>query len=223
MSILTTVGISFFTAWITMRLALHRFYREKWWDKKATAYLELIDVLYDFKEDYGTMQDHEFSKGFSNNNGEPYDSKDTLSSEDEAIIWKRISITRGKLEKLKGLGPLIYTEIALEKISEFIKRDYEVSQMAHGDEIDNFDAYGEIRKSAEDLYKEFKVIAEFELKLKTGFKVFFETTIKWMITQYIRAEDEYLKNTPPFCCKYKNKSKLFTNDNIVEGSTGRVD
>jgi hypothetical protein len=193
-SILTTVAISFFTAWLTMRLALHRFYREKWWDKRATAYLDLIDVLYDFKEDYGVMEIHEQAKYGYDQNGEHQFPEDILSKDDESKLWVRMSITHDKLKKIKGLGPLVFTDVALEKVSKFIKRDDEVRRMALGDEIDNIDAYGEMKTSADELYNEFKGIAIVELKLKSTFKGKLYRIPQWIFTQYIRAEHEYRKN-----------------------------
>ncbi len=45
---------------VTTRIALNKFYSEKWWARKENAYIEIIDALYDLiqfcemkKEDYG--------------------------------------------------------------------------------------------------------------------------------------------------------------------------
>lgn len=167
MSILTTVAISSFTAWVTMRLALHRYYREKWWDKRATAYLDLIDALYDFKKDYETIADNEHTKSNYQRDDEVID--EPLSKEDEAELWERLSVTHKKLEKIKGLGPLIFTDDALLKVSNFIENDKKVSRLAMSDAIDNFDAYNEISISADELYKEFKTIALKELNVTTWY------------------------------------------------------
>lgn len=193
-NILITIFISCLSAWVTMRLALHRFYREKWWDKRATAYLELLDTLYDFKEDYGAMETSEQAKSYCNNDGTPIYPEDIISDENESDLWKRMSITHDKLKKIKGLGPLVFTEDVLEKIAVFIARDNEVRRRAIGDEIDNMDAYGEMWKSADDLYNEFKSIATIELKLKSRFVNKLEKITQWIFTQYIRAEDEYRKS-----------------------------
>ncbi|HCM9548637.1 MULTISPECIES: hypothetical protein [Enterobacter] len=39
-------------AWFTARFALNRFYHEKWWEKKHTAYSQLIDDLIEIKKIY---------------------------------------------------------------------------------------------------------------------------------------------------------------------------
>lgn len=61
---LTKVSIGFIIAIvssiITTKIALNKFYSEKWWARKEQAYIEIIDALYDLiqfceikKEDYG--------------------------------------------------------------------------------------------------------------------------------------------------------------------------
>jgi len=59
--IIIAVVSSFFTT----KLALKKFYSEKWWEKKESAYAEIINALYDLiqyceikKEDYGQGTDH---------------------------------------------------------------------------------------------------------------------------------------------------------------------
>lgn len=177
-----------------MRFALHRFYREKWWDKRATAYLELIDALYDFKENYGIIETSEFAKELTDHDGEPIYPEDILNDSDESELWKKMQVTHNKLTKIKGLGPLIFTEAALNKVSAFLNRDDNVRRMVLHDEIYNVEAYGELKAGADNLYQEFKAIVAIELKQTSGFKSKLEGFIQWVFSQYIRAEDEYRKN-----------------------------
>ena len=44
-SLLIGAGVFGITAWITVKLALRRFYTEKWWERKAQAYSEIIGSL----------------------------------------------------------------------------------------------------------------------------------------------------------------------------------
>ncbi|CAB1275755.1 conserved protein of unknown function [Candidatus Nitrosacidococcus tergens] len=48
------------SSYLTSIWTMKKFYTEKWWDRKALAYTEIINALYDmtqfykvFKEDYG--------------------------------------------------------------------------------------------------------------------------------------------------------------------------
>ncbi|MBP1129253.1 hypothetical protein JOE25_000796 [Serratia sp. PL17] len=191
-TIIVSALISIVIAWLTMRLALYRFYREKWWDKKATAYLELIDVLYDFKKDYEIVYQSAFAERFLDQ--DPNLAFDILSSEKEKNFWIRTEGTHEKLSKIIGLGPLIFTEAALEKLSAFDERGEEVAKAFNDDEFDKLDAYQEISDSADKLYDDFKNIALVELKLKPRHKVILENVWGWMRIQYVRAKDDYNAN-----------------------------
>jgi hypothetical protein len=187
-SALTSVVI----AWLTMRLALHRFYREKWWDKRATAYLELIDVLYYFKKDYEVVYNSAFAERFLDQD----DSLqfDILSDEKEKEYWARIGETHEKLSKIMELGPLIFTEAALEKLAVFDERGDEVARAVNDDEFDKYEAYQEISGSADNLYEDFKSIALVELKLKPRYEIILKKIWSWMYIQYARAKDDYNAN-----------------------------
>src|SRR5947209_3131310 len=43
------VAITIVSALVTVRLALHRFYSEKWWEKKLAAYVTVIEALFQVK------------------------------------------------------------------------------------------------------------------------------------------------------------------------------
>lgn len=179
-------------AWLTMRLALHRFYREKWWDKRATAYLELIDVLYYFKKDYEVFYKSALAERFLDQDSSLQ--FDILSDKKEKEYWVRIEETHAKLSKIMELGPLVFTEAALEKLAVFDERGEEVAKAINEDEFDKLDAYQEISDSADKLYDDFKKIALVELKIKPRYKVILENIWGWMRIQYVRAKDDYNAN-----------------------------
>ncbi|HIE0017526.1 hypothetical protein P8971_17945 [Serratia marcescens] len=191
-TIIVSALISVVIAWLTMRLALYRFYREKWWDKRATAYLELIDVLYDFKKDYDIVFQSEFAERFQDQN--PSLISDILSKETQDELWLRMRETYAKLDKITGLGPLIFTESALEKLIAFDKRGEEVDRAINNEEIDAFEAYEELSKGADKLYDDFKKIALVELKLNSRSQVILKSVWGWMYIQYARAKDDYNAN-----------------------------
>lgn len=171
-----------------MWLALHRFYREKWWDKRASAYLELIDVLYDFKTDYETIADNEYDKTHGYD-WEGNEHEVPLDKDAEAELWQKLSLTHKKLEKIKGLGPLIFKEDVLNKISKFIEEDRKVSQLAMNDHLDNHDAYNEISNSASELYEEFKQIALLELKVTSRYSGIYTKAITIIRERYEKGKE----------------------------------
>jgi len=48
-SILAGLLVAVPTAYLTVRLSLRRFYREKWWEAKRIAYLELLEIFHHLK------------------------------------------------------------------------------------------------------------------------------------------------------------------------------
>ena len=191
-TIIVSALISVVIAWLTMRLALYRFYQEKWWDKRATAYLELIDVLYDFKKDYKIAFQSEFAERLKDQ--EASLENDILSKGARDELWSRMKITYAKLDKITGLGPLIFTESALEKLIAFDKRGEEVDRALDNEIMDVLDAYQELSISADNLYDEFKEIALIELKLNSRTQVILKSVWGWMCAQYARAKDDYIAN-----------------------------
>ncbi len=49
LSIMSGIVIATITAWVTVRLSLRQFYKEKWWERRAKAYQNIIEALYDMK------------------------------------------------------------------------------------------------------------------------------------------------------------------------------
>jgi len=57
LQILLTVSVSIASAWLSTRLALHRFYREKAWERKTTAYTAIFEALHDMNQWFVTHMD----------------------------------------------------------------------------------------------------------------------------------------------------------------------
>jgi hypothetical protein len=50
LSFISSLIVAVITANLTVRLALKRFYAEKWWERKATAYNSIIEALHHVRE-----------------------------------------------------------------------------------------------------------------------------------------------------------------------------
>ncbi|MEQ8326539.1 MAG: hypothetical protein RLO08_13105 [Parvibaculaceae bacterium] len=46
-----SLALAILTAYLTVRFALHRFYREKWWEAKMRAYTDILQALHHMKRD----------------------------------------------------------------------------------------------------------------------------------------------------------------------------
>ncbi|HAT2876979.1 hypothetical protein UDX32_05385 [Serratia marcescens] len=187
-----SVLISIVSAYLTMKFALYRFYREKWWDKRATAYIELIDILYDFKKDYRTIVDSVFAEGAID--AYPEISHQILDKARESNLLKSIDITHRKLDKIIGLGPLIFTENALEKLNNFNKRVEKADGEVDEESFYVYSYYKELSDGADDLYNEFKISALLELKVNHDDNNILRRAKHWMLSQYTKARDDYRDN-----------------------------
>ena len=61
LSTLTALLVAVLTAIITVCLSLRRFYSERWWELKATAYSKIVESLYHIKHDLEVHYDSEIS------------------------------------------------------------------------------------------------------------------------------------------------------------------
>ena len=43
---LTSLALAFFTAYLTVKFSLKKFFTEKWWERKADAYSNIVECLY---------------------------------------------------------------------------------------------------------------------------------------------------------------------------------
>ncbi|EGT5185834.1 hypothetical protein FZI02_08905 [Cronobacter sakazakii] len=90
---------------LTSRVALGKFYKEKWWEKRALAFNELISSIYKLKVAYINIMDehYNFTDGNSSNESE----------------WEEITLIRRELIRLCDLGPLILTQYATTIIKKY--------------------------------------------------------------------------------------------------------
>lgn len=107
---------------------------------------------------------------------------------------KSIDITHEKLDKIIGLGPLIFTESALEKLNDFNKRIEKAGGEFDEDGFHVYSYYKELSDGAEDLYNEFKISALLELKVNHDKDKILRRVKNWVLNQYTKARDVYRDN-----------------------------
>jgi hypothetical protein len=95
-------------SWITVRLALRRFYTEKWWERKAQAYSEIIGSLARmricFDRWWEELSEHK-----------------KISDEQRKKLNKEYRVTRGVLENASAVGSFIISEEAAKVLGSFLK------------------------------------------------------------------------------------------------------
>lgn len=146
-------------AFLTAKFALGRFYKEKWWEKRAIAFNELVNSIYKIKEAYGNALAFEYESLT-----EFHD--DNISAPiDPLIDWKEIANVEKELEKISDISALTLTIQTADMVREFNKIRKETERTAFSGEISSVEAYDTIYKEADRLLVNLIDHARKELKV----------------------------------------------------------
>jgi len=131
-SLLIGAGVSGITAWITVKLALRRFYTEKWWERKAQAYSEIIGSLAKMRICFDKWWD------------EQLEYKKT-SPEARKRVNEEYTSAKRVIENAVAVGSFIVSEEAAEVLGSLLK-ELEKQDM-RGNWVSDLDRhYGEVIK-----------------------------------------------------------------------------
>jgi len=107
-SLLIGAGVSGITAWITVKLALRRFYTEKWWERKAQAYSEIIGSLAKMRVCFDKWEE------------ELFEHKKT-SPEARKRVSEEYASAKRVIENAVAAGSFIVSEEAAQVLGSFLK------------------------------------------------------------------------------------------------------
>ncbi len=117
-----------FAAWITTFFALKRFYSEKWWEKRATAFIEITGAVYQLKilsEYYSDLKESQ--------RGEPGEYADFVELKpDQLKLMELAALDAHKLiVKYSQIGPLLITDKASNILRDYLKERSKVDYDVH--------------------------------------------------------------------------------------------
>ncbi|HDL8511541.1 TPA: hypothetical protein PXR53_002772 [Yersinia enterocolitica] len=139
-------------AFLTTKIALGKFYKEKWWEKRAIAFNELIQSVYIVKESYGKALDELY---------EFHDDDSSLSKED----WDKVDLIHLDMVRLSELGPLTLTTHAAKLLKDYDIKRKEINSKVNSSEMEVPDAYATMVENSDSLFKELLHHARKELKI----------------------------------------------------------
>ncbi len=135
------------TSKITVRLAIKRFYAEKWWERKSAAYAQVIEALHHLREHADT------NLTFS------YLEKD-LPIEGEKELVDKLQQAMAELRKQRDIGSFV---ISVEAVVELNKL---FSELEKSTKERDWQAYLDCRLTAIDrCIPEIRRIAKFDLAI----------------------------------------------------------
>jgi len=146
-------------AFLTARFALGRFYKEKWWEKRATAFNELVNIIYKIKEAYSNGLSYEYESLTEFHDGE------TSAPNDPSINWEEIAVIEKELERIPDISALTLTLQFSDIIGIFNEKRKKVHREARSGEISSVDAYKTISEESEQLLVKLIAHARRELKV----------------------------------------------------------
>lgn len=149
--IITGVVAAGFTAYFTLR----RFYKEKWWEKKHSAYNQLIDDLLEVKSFYGQALYY-------------YDIVNNAGKNDKPpkwnIDWKKFNQLHRKLQRSYVLAPISLSQNTKKLLFSFFEKqdllDHSIGVERYPEEA----AYSDMIAATNDLIDAIVLDAEKELK-----------------------------------------------------------
>jgi len=143
-------------AFITTKIALGKFYKEKWWEKRAIAFNELIHSVYAVKEAYQKALDECY------NFHEP-------STELTKENWDEVAQIETDMERLSQTGQLTLTAHAARLLKEYGDKKRLLNSAVDATEVDVLTAYSCMVDYSNELFFDLLNHARDELKI-SGFK-----------------------------------------------------
>jgi hypothetical protein len=101
------VVVALVSAWLTVFLALRRFYSEKWWERKWEAYSGLLDALHHIKN----YDDH--YSAFEERNAE-------LPEKAKILLTEKLQNSMAEVRKQRDVGSLVISEQAVKAIDDLL-------------------------------------------------------------------------------------------------------
>lgn len=108
-TIVPALVLAFFTAFITVRLALRRFRGEKWWERKVETYSRLVEALHSLTEYWSAQADAALLRR-------------DIEEQREKKLSDSYAHAANELSKATGIGAFIISDEVAETLAKFQKR-----------------------------------------------------------------------------------------------------
>ena len=115
LNILSAVAIAGLSSWITVYLSLKKFRTEKWWEKKAEAYSNLVGVIHD-------------AKAFAEKNLTASSRNRELSEEEDSDLRAKSCKAESEIYRAMDVGAFYLSEVAIECLKKYKKESSEAGQ-----------------------------------------------------------------------------------------------
>lgn len=150
-----------FGAWIAMFFGLKRFYSEKWWEKRAAAFIELTDGIYQIKvlqEYYSDLKSYRMEG--------PEDYPEFVELNDEQLREMKLSAVRARslIKKYSHVGQLLITDSTSKLLRDYLDEEKRVDYDVHFRGWDYGEAEEHLLSMTKRLFENMLKISRKELK-----------------------------------------------------------
>ena len=100
----TAIFIAAVSSWITVQLSLRKFRREKWWERKADAYANVIEALH-------------YSKQFSEEHFEAAIKDREISPDKDAELRAEAKKANAEISRVASMGAFLLDDKAINRLA----------------------------------------------------------------------------------------------------------
>ncbi|MEY0976920.1 hypothetical protein AB7196_13295 [Providencia rettgeri] len=152
---LITGGVA---AAITARIAIKKFYKEKWWERKLQAYNSLIDSLIEIENIYVKASNH-----FHNIHKREL-SNTHIDTDDYYFDWKRFNELSFQIQRIYIFAPISLSQKAKKLLEDYFKLTENSKYSVNIEQYPEHIAYNELEKKVKLIVKHIVEDASNELK-----------------------------------------------------------
>ena len=154
-SLISGIVVAVVASYVTVRLSLKRFYSERWWERKAQAYSEIVEALYDVQNSV-ELQLEAVERGLA------YEDEYSKQLQERSVEGHR------SIYKSAGIGAFIISDEASELLSQ-VRSEIETIWGQYEDYTDEMGldyAYGREKTLVKDALSRMREIAKDDLKVR---------------------------------------------------------
>ncbi|EMM0853682.1 hypothetical protein ISO73_15720 [Morganella morganii subsp. morganii] len=146
-----------FAAVITSRIAINKFYKEKWWERKSQSYNTLIDALIEMEAIYKKAVRH-YQTIFTN------ERSGNESELDVKFDWGRYNELSTIIRRIHILAPISLSKKAKELLEEYFIESELSEYSVHEEGYHDFLAYDDLSKTINSIINSIIYDARKELR-----------------------------------------------------------
>lgn len=156
--VVVSIITGFTTAWYTAKIALEKFYHEKWWEKKHNAYNQVIENLFELKDIYENASVF-YEMCYQENDG-------VSDKPDTPVDWNKFHLLKAKVQRSYVLAPISLSKNTRSLLKEYFDKDAEAERQMIEDGVHDFVAYHDMTRHIHIIIEAIVQDAESELNFK---------------------------------------------------------